>query len=339
MKAAQYHKDLLIWYDNHARELPWRFKPSQVAAPYRVWLSEIMLQQTTVATVKGYFRKFVQLWPTVQDLAAAPLDDVLAAWAGLGYYSRARNLHACAQVIANEHQGTFPAYEADLIKLPGVGPYTAAAISAIAFGHPAVVIDGNVDRIMTRLHACQEPIKENKTAIRDWAMALTPQERPGDYAQALMDLGATVCSPTSPQCSLCPVQEHCQAHRDGIASTLPIKTPKPEKPIRFGHAYLIQNAAGDLLIDKRPTKGLLGGMDGLPTSDWSTKQPTPLAASQPLSLEVRHTFTHFHLRLSLHTASADQSGQFPNARFVGDFSTLALPTLFKKALKAANQMT
>lgn len=352
MKAAKFQSDLLKWYDVHARDLPWRIKPRTkpdatantkpqarphgMPDPYAVWLSEIMLQQTTVATVKAYFTAFTHRWPTVQALASAPLDDILAAWAGLGYYSRARNLHACAQLIAEQRQGVFPSEVADLLTLPGVGPYTAAAISAIAFGRPAVVIDGNIDRVMTRLHASHVPIKTNKAAIRDWAGALTPQDRPGDYAQALMDLGATLCRPTTPQCPLCPVKDHCAAHKQDSAAALPIKAPKPERPTRVGHAYLIQNQAGHVLIDKRPARGLLGGMDGLPTSDWQADAPPPLPASTPLNLEVRHTFTHFHLRLHLHRASADQAGQFPNARFISDFSNLALPTLFQKALKAAN---
>lgn len=328
--------DLLTWYDAHARTLPWRAKPGESTDPYRVWLSEIMLQQTTVATVGPYFEAFVAKWPRVQDLADAPLDEVLAAWAGLGYYSRARNLHACARYVARELGGVFPAAEADLLKLPGVGPYTAAAIAAIAFGQPAVVVDGNIDRVMTRLHNSPLPIRENKKAIYGWASALTPEHRPGDYAQALMDLGATICKPKDPQCLLCPIQSHCQAHAQGTAANLPTKAVKAPKPTRQGIAYLIQRGDGAILIDKRPAKGLLGSMDGLPTSPWEVELASPLVSTEDMGLEVRHTFTHFHLHLKLWRGDEDLAAEFPNARFVRDLEGLALPTLFKKALKAAS---
>ena len=263
-------------------------------------------------------------------------SDVLAAWAGLGYYSRARNLHKCAQAIAGELGGVFPGSEAELLKLPGIGPYTAAAIAAIAFDEPAVVIDGNIDRVMTRLYNSPVPIRDNKTAIRAWATPLTPKQRPGDYAQALMDLGATVCRPTSPQCLLCPVSSHCQAHAAGSAADLPAKPAKKAKPTRLGWAYLISQG-NELLIDKRPAKGLLGGMDGLPTHEWGEARPALLPGASDTGLEVRHTFTHFHLVLSLAEAPPELAVNFPNARFVGDLSTLALPTLFAKALRASNQ--
>ena len=334
MNPALFHKDLLTWYDAHARTLPWRVSPGERALAYRVWLSEIMLQQTTVATVGPYFLDFMMRWPTVEALAQAALDDVLAAWAGLGYYSRARNLYRCAQIIAYECGGLFPSTEAELIKLPGVGPYTAAAIAAIAFDQPAVVIDGNIDRLMTRLHNSPLPIQDNKAAIRAWATRLTPQQRPGDYAQALMDLGATICRPVAPQCLLCPVSVYCEARAAGTAADLPTKPAKKAKPTRQGWAYLIQN--GDkLLIDKRPAKGLLGGMDGLPTHEWGENRPNLLEGAEDIGLKVRHTFTHFHLVLSLAKGPPNLAIHFPNARFVGDLSSLALPTLFVKALKAA----
>ena len=328
--------DLLTWYDIHARTLPWRFKPGERADPYRVWLAEIMLQQTTVATVKPYFLTFVQRWPRVQELAAAPLDEILAAWAGLGYYSRARNLHACARHVAEELRGQFPSSEEGLLLLPGVGPYTAAAIAAIAFNRPAVVVDGHIDRIMTRLHNSPLPIKVNRKAIYAWAANLTPKERPGDYAQALMDLGATICRPKAPKCLLCPVQRHCLARREGSAAALPTKPTKAPKPTRQGIAYLIQRSDGAILIEKRSVKGLLGGMDGLPTSAWAAESPEPLGGAEDMDLKVQHTFTHFHLHLKVMRADQDAAAQFPAARFVKDLGVLAIPTLFKKVLKAVN---
>ena len=339
MRAARLQSDILAWYDAHARTLPWRAKPGHAIDPYSVWLSEVMLQQTTVATVGPYFRAFRAKWPTVQDLAAAAQADVLAAWAGLGYYSRARNLHACAQVVARDFGGQFPASEAELRTLPGVGPYTAAAIAAIAFGRPAVVVDGNIDRIMTRLHAAQRPIRDNKAAIYAWAAALTPQTRPGDYAQALMDLGATLCRPAQPACLTCPIQAHCAAHRQGLAADLPRKAPRRAKPTRHGLAYLITNRAGHILIAKRPPQGLLGGMDALPTSDWTATCPPPRPDARPLQILIQHTFTHFHLRLHLYAAPEGAAADFPEARFVPDLEGLALPTLFKKALNKIVEKT
>ena len=337
MKASKVQNELLAWYDGHARELPWRAKPGVHADPYAVWLSEIMLQQTTVATVGPYFEKFLTTWPTVKDLADAQLDEVLAAWAGLGYYSRARNLHKCAQVVAFERDGEFPATQAELIRLPGVGPYTSAAIAAIAFGEAAAVVDGNVERVLTRLFNSPIPLAKNKDQLRAWAAELTPYKRPGDYAQAMMDLGATICRPKNPQCLLCPLTDHCAAQKAGTARDLPTKLEKAPKPVRRGYAYLIEAPDGQLLIDKRPPKGLLGGMDGLPTSPWSDELSDPLPGSEDLGLEVKHTFTHFHLYLHLCKGSANLAPEFPEARFVSDLSTLALPTLFLKALKAANR--
>ena len=337
MKAAKLQTDLLAWYDTHARTLPWRARPGETVDPYRVWLSEVMLQQTTVATVGPYFQAFVTLWPRVKDLAAAPQSDVMAAWAGLGYYSRARNLHACSQAVVQDFGGVFPGTEAELLRLPGIGPYTAAAIAAIAFGQPAVVVDGNIDRVMTRLHAARTPIRDNKAAIKQWAAALTPTHRPGDHAQALMDLGATICKPTKPACLLCPLQAHCQAHEQGLASDLPLKAPKKEKPTRQGIAYVIEDGERRLLIDKRPPKGLLGGMDGLPTGEWTAERPSALPGARDLGVSVRHTFTHFHLHLHLYAAPAAAAQHFPAARFVEGLEGLALPTLFAKALKTASQ--
>ena len=337
MTKATFHQAMLSWYNNHARVLPWRFKSGGVIDPYKVWLSEVMLQQTTVAVVGPYFEDFIRRWPRVQDLANAPLEEVLNAWAGLGYYSRARNLHACAQILTKEHQGVFPSTEAELRVLPGVGPYTAAAIAAIAFDQPAVVVDGNVERVMTRLHASPVPMAANKSAIRAWAADLTPTRHAGDYAQALMDLGATICKSTKPLCLLCPVQVHCCANQQGVANQLPTKRPKTAKPTRYGYAYFIRDTQGAILMDKRPPTGLLGGMDGLPTSPWTHDWPDFIADSQSLNLTVKHTFTHFHLQLSLREAPTQAACAFPKARFVVDYSCLALPTLFKKALKTLNQ--
>ena len=263
MKAADLPPALLHWYDVHRRDLPWRALPGQKADPYAVWLSKIKLQQTTEATIGPYFQRFLTTWPRVQDLASAPLDAILSAWAGLGYYSRARNLHACARVLVADWGGRFPETEVELQTLPGIGPYTAAAIAAIAFDQPATVVDGNVERVMTRLNNSPVPLKENRAQIRAWAAALTPAHRPGDYAQALMDLGATVCRPANPACLLCPLAAGCAAQAAGTAADLPKKAAKAPKPTRQGLAYLIRRNDGALLIDKRPPSGLLGGMDGL----------------------------------------------------------------------------
>jgi A/G-specific adenine glycosylase len=336
---------LLAWYDRNARVLPWRVGPAERAAgvrpdPYAVWLSEVMLQQTTVAAVKGYFDRFTARWPDVAALAAAPEAEVMAEWAGLGYYARARNLIACARTVAAEHGGRFPRTEAGLRALPGIGPYTAAAIAAIAFDAPAVVVDGNVERVMARLFAVPTPLPAAKPELTALAARLTPARRPGDHAQAVMDLGATVCIPRRPSCGLCPLRPFCAAHAQGIAETLPRKAPKPEKPLRHGHVYLARRADGAWLLERRPDKGLLGGMLGWPGSDWSdAPDPAPpLAADwRALPAEVRHTFTHFHLRLTVHVAqvgadTAPDRGVFlPGAEFRPE----ALPTLMRKAFRLA----
>jgi A/G-specific adenine glycosylase len=299
---------ILKWYDRHRRVLPWRALPGAYADPYAVWLSEIMLQQTTVAAVKPYFEKFLARWPTVHDLATAKTDDVMAAWAGLGYYARARNLHRCAQVVATQHQGCFPQTEAELLTLPGVGPYTAAAIAAIAFGQRAVVVDGNVERVMARVHAITEPLPRAKAKLRALADSLTPQKRCGDYAQAVMDLGATVCTPKSPACSLCPWSGACRAYQQGIAAELPRKLAKKATPTRYGVAFWIKAPNGNILLQRRPPKGLLGGMLGFPGTDWRTqpwaksdvvKAALLSAKWMPLDGVVEHTFTHFHLKLTV----------------------------------------
>jgi len=294
---------LLAWYDAHRRDLPWRRPPGMPGDPYRVWLSEIMLQQTTVQVVRGYFDAFLERWPTVMDLVAAPMDDVLHAWAGLGYYARARNLHKCARVVARELGGRFPDTEQELRQLPGIGRYTAAAVAVIAFDRRAVVVDGNVERVMARQFRIAEPLPGAKPLFYERADALTPEHRPGDYAQAVMDLGATICTPRKPKCLLCPLSEHCRG-RD-VAEDLPRKNRKTDKPVRSGRAYWLARDDGAILLRRRPDRGLLGGMMEVPGSGWTEKgaaeQPPPLEAEiwREMPGLVRHTFTHFHLEVSV----------------------------------------
>jgi len=340
---------LLAWYDRHARDLPWRVGPKAQARgvtpdPYKVWLSEIMLQQTTVKTVGPYFTDFVARWPRVEDLAAADTAEVMSAWAGLGYYSRARNLHACAKMVADELDGVFPQTEEGLLALPGIGPYTAAAVAAIAFDGPAAVMDGNVERVISRLFAIETPLPAAKPEIKERLRTLVPGERPGDFAQATMDLGATLCSPKKPACSLCPWTENCAAKARGIAETLPVKPPKKEKPIRYGAAFWLTDGEGHVLLRTRPPKGLLGGMDEVPGTDWREEQGVehlphaPAQADwQALPGTVRHVFTHFALELTVYAANATRR---PSAQ--GDWVPLdalterALPTVMRKVVGHAN---
>ena len=294
------------WYDRHRRRLPWRALPGGHVPPYAVWLSEIMLQQTTVTAVKPYFEKFLGLWPTVEDLAAAPVTDVMREWAGLGYYARARNLHKCAGVVAAEHGGVFPETEDGLRALPGIGPYTAAAITAIAFGKRAVVVDGNVERVMARMFKVTEPLPGCKETLRAHAADLTPEQRAGDYAQAVMDLGATVCTPKSPACVICPWSHACKARKAGIAETLPRKIKKADVPLKRGIAYWMVRADGCVALTRRPPKGLLGGMLEIPSSAWlkQTAHSTPPVQAKWRALPgiVMHTFTHFRLELAVEAA-------------------------------------
>ena len=338
------HQQLLDWYDTNAREMPWRVPPALRKAGHRpdaygVWMSEVMLQQTTVAAVRGYFTKFMALWPTVHALAAAPDADVMAAWAGLGYYARARNLLKCARVVAHDHGGVFPSTQAGLQKLPGIGPYTSAAIAAIAFDQAAVVVDGNVERVMARLFDDHTPLPAAKAPLTAYAASLTPSHRPGDYAQAVMDLGATICTPKSPNCGLCPWQGRCLARQRGTAAQLPKKTPKAAKPTRYGHVFVMHTQQGDILLETRPARGLLGGMLGFPGSDWATDHPAyapPTAADWQVSpMQVRHTFTHFHLILTVHCACVPQvpAGLSPVAAH--DFTPQTLPTVMRKVWTAA----
>jgi len=344
---------LLTWYDAHARRLPWRALPGVQADPYAVWLSEIMLQQTTVVTVGPYYQKFLRKWPRVQDLAAADIDEVMHAWAGLGYYSRARNLHACAQTVVASHAGVFPAAQADLLKLPGIGPYTAAAVAAIAYGQAATVVDGNVERVIARLFAITEPLPAAKKPIHEKAAILTPAKRPGDFAQAMMDLGATICTPKRPACGRCPWTKPCIARAEGNPEVLPVKAPKREKPTRRGAAFWIVRADGAVLIRKRPPKGLLGGMMEVPSTEWvaDTKdRPPKEARSRPQVLrqapveakwkkrpgDVRHTFTHFHLVLELYEARVPQKTDADGVWVQPEsFDDYALPTIMKKVVSLA----
>lgn len=341
---------LLIWYDNNARSLPWRVPPAESKQgvrpdPYRVWLSEIMLQQTTVAAVKSYFDVFTFRWPTVYDLAQARDEDVLAEWAGLGYYARARNLLKCARVIVDQYDGAFPSSRDALVKLPGIGPYTAAAIASIAFGQPETVVDGNVERVVSRLFDVHEPLPTSKQRLTEIATTLTPNERAGDYAQAVMDLGATVCTPRNPRCDICPIAEVCLAREAGTAADLPKKLPKKAKPTRVGIAYIVRRTDGALLLEKRPDKGLLGGMLGWPGSEWAVEQPDhapPVEAEWETAKSVaKHTFTHFHLQLTVKTAEVSQGVNPARGHFVlqQDFQREGLPTVMRKAFDLAQGNT
>lgn len=337
---TQFQTRLLNWYAVNQRILPWRAGVGDVPKPYHVFLSEIMLQQTTVPTVINYFGGFTDRWPTIQDLARASLDDVLHAWQGLGYYARARNMHKCAGIIVQNYGGQFPRDEATLLKLPGIGPYTAAAISAIAFGKSSVVVDGNIERIISRVFAIGEPLPKSKPLIKEKAALLTPAHDAGDYAQALMDLGAAICKPTSPQCFLCPVQEFCMAHGQGLEEAYPKFMPKGEKPSRYGAVFWVQNQRGEVLIRKRPEQGLLGGMMEIPSSPWRNEKLDILEEKSSAPFEmiwqevpgtVKHTFTHFHLYLKIlqGTTMDSKDGLWVHPR---NFQHYAFPTLMKKVI-------
>ncbi|MFK7939343.1 MAG: A/G-specific adenine glycosylase [Roseovarius sp.] len=336
---------LLAWYDDHARTMPWRVSPQARAAgvvpdPYRIWLSEVMLQQTTVAAVTSYFERFTAIWPRVSDLAAAADADVMGEWAGLGYYARARNLLKCARAVVSDHGGVFPDTYDELLTLPGIGPYTAAAISAIAFDRPSVVVDGNVERVMSRLHAIRTPLPAAKPELTEAAAHLTPAKRPGDYAQAVMDLGATICTPKSPACGICPWRGPCVAQREGFAADLPFKTPKKPKPTRRGIAYVAQRTDGAWLLERRPDKGLLGGMLGWPGGPWGdeAEDHPPFEANWvSLSEEARHTFTHFHLLLEVRVVRAGHDGAMQGADWVDvhAFRPSDLPTVMRKVFNLA----
>ena len=332
---------LLNWYDTNAREMPWRISPSDRIAgvtpdPYHVWLSEIMLQQTTVATVKSYFNKFISKWPTLEKLAQANEGEVTGAWAGLGYYARARNLLKCAKIVSSDYGGKFPSDYKTLLKLPGVGPYTAGAIASIAFDKKEVVVDGNVERVISRLFDIKIPLPESKKEITKIATNLTPSVRPGDYAQAVMDLGATVCTPISPKCLVCPLQQHCLSYKNGSQNLVPYKRKKEKKPTRYGYMYIAKRTDDAYLLERRPDKGLLAGMLGWPTSEWSQnpdESPPIVSEWKTYRTKIRHTFTHFHLEITLKTAFVNLNCKPKKGFFalVGEFNSNELPTVFKKA--------
>ena len=323
---------LLAWYAEAARTLPWRAPPGSGARtdPYRVWLSEVMLQQTTVPHATPYFLSFTARWPTVGDLAAVEDGDLMAAWAGLGYYARARNLLACARAVAGEHGGVFPDTEAALRALPGVGAYTAAAVAAIAFDRSANVVDGNVERVMARLFAVETPVPAARPELARLAGSLVTADRPGDWAQALMDLGATVCRPKSPLCLICPVSAWCAGYATGAPERYPVKTKKADRPHRFGTAWVLRDGREGVALVRRPDKGLLGGMLGLPTGEWgaNASDAPPIKADWRDAGAIEHIFTHFSLTLSVKVAEGE--GEFiwtPE-----DEALKALPTVFAKAL-------
>jgi A/G-specific adenine glycosylase len=349
--ALPYAALLLEWYDRHHRELPWRVTPPMAKAgvkpdPYHIWLSEVMLQQTTVPAVKAYFLKFLSLWPTVTDLAKAPSDDVMAAWAGLGYYARARNLKKCAESVAFEHGGIFPDTEAGLKALPGIGDYTSAAIAAIAFDRPAAVMDGNIERVVTRLFTIDAPLPGSKPVIKSKVAEITPQKRPGDFAQAMMDLGASICTPKRPTCALCPFKEHCLALKSDDPERFPVKAAKKAKPVRLGAAFVAVDPDGQILLRRRVETGLLGGMTEVPTTGWTSRidgesdvNAAPFEADWQPCGTITHVFTHFELRLSIFRAQlAQQPAPSHNNEWwepVTNLEAQALPTVMKKAIVQA----
>jgi len=340
---------LLAWYERERRRLPWRAEPGCRPDPYGVWLSEIMLQQTTVKAVIPYYEKFLKRWPSVEALAAADLDDVLAAWAGLGYYSRARNLHKCARQIVDEHSGAFPGTEAALAALPGIGPYTAAAIAAIAFGTAATPVDGNIERVVSRLFAVETPMPTSKPELRRLAATLTPDKNAGDFAQAMMDLGATICTPRRPSCMMCPLKGNCRARAAGIAETLPRKLAKPERPVRYGVAFLALREDGHVLLRQRPEAGLLARMLEVPSTDWIDKwisadealRTAPVRADWwAVPGSVVHTFTHFRLEMLVYRAVVPSQApltfwaEAPRCRWVARSAlhAQALPSVMRKVI-------
>ena len=344
MDSQRLRRRLLDWYRAGARELPWRRPPGSTAPvdPYRVWLSEVMLQQTTVAHATPYFHAFLARWPTVNDLADAEDAEVMAAWAGLGYYARARNLLACARAVRDRCGGRFPGAEAELLSLPGVGPYTAAAVAAIAFDQPANVVDGNVERVISRLFAVEAPLPGARPELRSLAAGLVAPEAPGDWAQALMDLGATICRPRSPACGECPLNVDCAALASGDPGAWPRKSPRAARPARRGVVFVLQGE-GRIAVVRRPPRGLLGGMLGLPTTEWTTGGPgaADIAASAPAELQWRdagavdHIFTHFSLTLRVLVAE----GEARDVEWLDEAAAGDLPSVFLKAFRRAQGMS
>jgi A/G-specific adenine glycosylase len=338
---------LLAWYDIHRRVLPWRASKGRRADPYRVWLSEIMLQQTTVQAVAGYYRKFLERWPTVRDLAAAEQDEVLAAWAGLGYYARARNLHAAARLVANRLGGRFPETAEALRELPGVGGYTAGAIAAIAYDERQAAMDANAERVIARLYAVETPMPKAKPELHAHGMALVP-ERAGDFAQALMDLGSAICTPKRPACGNCPWEEPCLARRKGIQEELPVKAPKMARPLKRGAAFVVSDARGHVLLVKRPDKGLLASMLEPPLGPWEEDFPSRASAMKQAPFAaawrkraglVRHGFTHFELEIEVYAARLSKRPAAKGTQMEGKWvpaeqlRDVALPTVMRKIVE------
>ncbi len=354
-KTESVQAAMLAWYDRERRMLPWRAPPGTVPNPYRVWLSEIMLQQTTVKAVLPRYASFLRRWPDVSALAKAKLGEVLAEWAGLGYYARARNLHACAREVVNRFGGKFPLTEAELRTLPGIGGYTSAAIAAIAFGASATPVDGNIERVVARLFAVTGPLPAAKESLRRLAETLTPEQRAGDFAQGLMDLGATICTPKRPACGLCPVRPDCAGYAEGLAEVLPYRSGKPQRPVRRGTAFVVLRDDGAVLLRERPPKGLLGGMLEVPSSPWiedgsldaNGLEQAPLKARwEQVPGLVEHTFTHFHLQLLVMRAGTQLTTRLAKAanpeacRWVAlrDLHHAALPSVMRKVLAHALEL-
>ena len=336
---------LLAWYDIHRRDLPWRAKRGKRADPYHVWLSEIMLQQTTVQAVGRYYREFLRRWPKVEDLAAAPQDDVLAAWAGLGYYARARNLHKAAKVVAGDLGGCFPETAEGLRKLPGIGTYTSGAIAAIAFDEREAAVDANAERVIARLFAVEEPMPKAKRELRRLTQDLVPEKRAGDFAQALMDLGAMLCTPKKPNCTACPWTRSCEARRQGIVEQLPVKAAQRERPLKRGAAFVVCDRTGAVLLVKRLENGLLGGMLEPPIGPWTDAFPSrkeallqaPFAAAwEKRSGIVRHGFTHFELEIEVYAADIDRRPRTRGSWYARSrLADVALPTIMRKIIAHA----
>lgn len=357
VKSVQETRDmraaLLTWYDTGGRSLPWRIRPEdrrkgRAADPYAVWLSEIMLQQTTTVHAAPYWEKFLERFPAVEDLARADRDEVLAMWAGLGYYARARNLHKCALSVTQDWGGIFPKTEAQLLTLPGIGPYTAATIAAICYGEATNIVDGNVERVISRIFAVQAALPKARAEIRRLAGTLADPVRPGDYGQALMDLGATLCAPQSPKCGLCVWRKNCAAFKAGDPQTYPKKTPKKKQPKRYGAVFVLFSE-GHVLLQRRADNGLLGGMMGFPGTEWTSAPLSQGLAFAPeprnwelCAGEIKHVFTHFNLYLQVYRAEAP-CGAIKEVNAAGDWADLsaikdyALPTVFAKVLRLAQK--
>jgi A/G-specific adenine glycosylase len=341
------YDDIFAWYDRHGRALPWRYRWPEMAPVYHLWLSEIMLQQTVVATVIPYFLEFTRRWPTIEDLAVAPVDDVLAAWAGLGYYARARNLHKTAKIVAHDHAGVFPKNKQDLLALPGIGPYTAGAIMVMGYGQPGVVVDGNIERVMSRYFAIQTPLPKAKAEIAVAYADSRPDARPSDFPQALMDFANAVCTPKMPDCSRCPLASSCRGYADGIAEQLPHKAAKPAKPRRRGVAFVAINQHGEVFVERRPDSGLLGGMTAFPSSGWTQAHRSDADAGaaadaapfdadwQKLQPAVQHVFTHFALDMTVYVATVHAPLPATSSGWWQKPQPSQLPSLMRKIWKQA----